>query len=199
MELAPAPRGALQVSSGRILTAGAHGTFVSRRFGCVCVISHRQEAERLQSSLRLPVGGRAAGRDCWSPFWLHCGTGGPALSPNLSAVGGTGCVGRREACARVALPADPPLWGPASSFSPCLGHVCLRRVNFLVWWHGHLCFLCRPSGCVFISEPRLRESSWGSEPAHLTSVEPEARSSRPQLLHVWCLPVCLFLLHPNRG
>lgn len=155
----------------------------------------------------LSSGGRKAAVLSASGWWeagLPAGTAGAPSFPLLASLrhwgaspepqpecGWWSCVvwGGGKLCARVALPADPPLWGPASSFSPCLGHVCLRRVNFLVWWQassGHLCFLCRSSGCVSISDPRLRESSWGSEPAHLTSVEPEARSSRPQLLHVWC-------------
>lgn len=78
-----------------------------KRFGCVCLISNRQEAETLQLSLRL-AGGRPGCRPgLLEPLlprsWLLSGTGGPALSSGLSAVGGAVLCGEAGSSVHVLL------------------------------------------------------------------------------------------------
>lgn len=200
-------RGAFQVSSGRILTAGARGTFVSRRFGRVCVISHRQEAETLQFSLRLARGRPGCRPGLLEPLlprsWLLSGTGGPALSPGLSAIGGAVLCGEAGSsvhlslCLRILASGGQPL---ASAHAG--GRVCLRRANFLVCGQAAggisassavclaVCsFQSLASGRVLGAGSLLILPVWSQRPA-----APGRSCCAPG-----AMPVCLLLLHPSRG
>lgn len=99
------------------------------------------------------------------------------------------------------LPSGGQPLASAHAWGTCVKTFILR-VNFLLWWQassGHLCFLCRPSGCVSISDPRLRESSWGSEPVHLPVWSQRPAAPGRSCCMSGAMPVGLFLLHPNRG
>lgn len=146
-----------------------------------------------RSCLALPDTGRP-GPQAWPELlgWWSCPTMRPQHFEQLKFLFCfylSGRLGALSTCCRACVFSG----GWSLRFSLWLGHVCLQWINFLVWWQAPsrsapLCW----SLCLLVCFRALASGKvLGSPPAHLTSMEPEDQSSRPQLRSVQC-HACLF-------